>query len=429
MSKIDFSCPAETADFLKNPDRGYYSIYRFTVGNPAPGDYDVIITDEKDTLLLFELNLSRYAQEELTDDAVSSVDAIFRYMRGTGFRLIVRFLYDWEGRNLANEPRKIEIILGHMRALADVIRKNSDIIFVTQGLFTGNWGEMHGTRFSRGDHLKKLYSTYRSALGNDVIISVRTPAQWRCAVGFMPSGKPGKLTFRRTDFLPALYNDAMLSTVSDLGTYGESEEEREYELTFQNSLCRIVPNGGEAVGDTPYSAPETAVQILTRMHVSYLNREHDRVTLDKWKNAVVDKPDSIWNGTSYLDYIDEHLGYRYVICGVNAKSSVFSSILTISVTLKNVGFAPIYRETEAQLVISGKDGVKVIPFEGDVRELYGESPDEAAVLRTGINKKELSDGEYTVYFRLFVPSLNTNVLLGNEGNSVYGCEIGRISVG
>ena len=73
--------------------------------------------------------------------------------------------------------------------------------------------------------------------------------------------------------------------------------------------------------------------------------------------------------------------------------------------------------------------MKVIPFEGDVRELYGESPDEAAVLRTGINKKELSDGEYTVYFRLFVPSLNTNVLLGNEGNSVYGCEIGRISVG
>lgn len=84
----------------------------------------------------------------------------------------------------------------------------------------------------------------------------------------------------------------MLGTANDTGTYGDTPASadayrsawvREDELDFQNRLCNFVPNGGEVILDNPFNDLAHALSDLSRMHVSYLNSEHDPAVLDKWK--------------------------------------------------------------------------------------------------------------------------------------------------
>lgn len=104
----------------------------------------------------------------------------------------------------------------------------------------------------------------------------------------------------------------MLGTANDTGTYGDTPASadayrsawvREDELDFQNRLCNFVPNGGEVILDNPFNDFDHALSDLSRMHVSYLNSEHDLVVLDKWKNSVYHDEVSVFDGISGYDYI------------------------------------------------------------------------------------------------------------------------------
>ncbi len=76
------------------------------------------------------------------------------------------------------------------------------------------------------------------------------------------------------------FNDGMLGSVSDYGTYSDNTRQdagdfsawtREEELAFQDVLCSSVPSGGEVIVDNPYNDLENAIADLKTMHVSYLN--------------------------------------------------------------------------------------------------------------------------------------------------------------
>ncbi len=86
------------------------------------------------------------------------------------------------------------------------------------------------------------------------------------------------------------------------------------------------------------------------MHVSYLNSEHDPAVLDKWKAAAYKDKASVFNGLSGYDYIERHLGYRYVIQDTALDSSDFQ------IRLENVGFSVCYRKLDLQLTLVSSDG-------------------------------------------------------------------------
>ena len=97
-----------------------------------------------------------------------------------------------------------------------------------------------------------------------------------------------------------LYNDGMLGSANDTGTYGDKAAAdldtnysdawtREDELAFQNDLCLYVPNGGEVIIDNVYNDFDNAVKDLSQMHVSYLNSEYDSTVLNKWKEKQKDQ--------------------------------------------------------------------------------------------------------------------------------------------
>ncbi len=422
MKRLTCFCPRETADVLSGPERGFYSILRYRASDDASVPEE-IFRHENDTLLLVEINLCAYADGDLSPAALEGIGVLLRRLRTPDCGLILRFLYDWDGQNMLTEPRSIGTILRHMEQLGPLIRENADGIYLTQGLFVGNWGEMHGSRYLRTDSLKRLYEAFSAALGDRVRISLRTPALWRSIVGLSTDEEVESAVLALSS-PPALFNDGMLGSESDIGTYGVGPRERERELTFQNRLCRFVPNGGEVVGDTSLSDAEAAMQTLARMRVSYLNREYDRRTLEKWKLARVCAT-GIWNGKSYFDYAEAHLGYRFVVRSVNLGLSAFTGTLNAEIAVENIGFAPIYHDTAAELVFVGAGGETAFPMTGSVSQLMSGSRPGLFTARLASLPERLREAEYDICFRLHSLKYGVTILTANERCGNGGLPIGR----
>ena len=417
VKRLTHFCPPETTAKLRCPERGFYTILRFKA-EEEPVLPESVPLHPDDTLLLVEINLLNYADAALTERALRGIEGLFRLLRDHGCGLIVRFLYDWSGKNLITEPKSIDVILGHIGQLGPVIREHADRIVLLQGLFVGNWGEMHGSRFIRSDHLKRLHASLTRATGGTVATAVRTPALWRAVTGmsFSSDIPPGAV-------LPGLFNDAMLGNDSEYGTYSQDPAEREREQRLQKQLSMFVPYGGEVVGNEPESDAQRAMEAMERTGVSYLNRLYDEVTLEKWRQTSV-RDGSIWNGMSYYDYAEAHLGYRFVIRGVKLRQSL-SGAMTARIGIENIGFAPIYHDTAAELVFVSEDSEVAFPMTGNVDRLSHTGG--VRYLCTKLpSLRELRGGvEYEIRFRLRSLKYNVMIPTANQGCDSSGCLIGR----
>lgn len=433
------STPSETIEALNGADRGFYHIHGFLVKDSL--DAAKAVSDsyawEKDSALsLIQFNLRQYSSGDISDAGLATLEALFEELRKLDKRYIVRFVYDWDGKNMEVEPQDISIVLGHMEQVAGVVNRNKDLIYTLQGLFVGNWGEMNGTRYGGKENWSKLAEKLAQVTDEDIYLAVRMPFQWRCATGYAKPleelGGQSGLAARM-----GLYNDGIMGSFSDLGTYGanpraetdyEAVWDRTDELAFQNELCRVVPNGGEVVADNPYNDFPQAVSTLRTMHVSYLNRDYDSKVLEKWASARV-TGEGIWNAMDGLTYVERHLGYRFVIRGASLSHRFWRNTLELEVALSNVGFAPIYRPVQCELVmVDGGGEVKTIPLEGDPRELAGGLDRLNTLLFCyTVSAGELSPGDYTLYFRMRDARSGEEIQLANEGYvENYGYRIGGI---
>ena len=221
-----------------------------------------------------------------------------------------------------------------------------------------------------------------------------------------------------------LFNDGMLGSASDLGTYGTTT--REEELAFQNRLCRFVPNGGEVVHDTPFSALMAAVPYLKTIHVSYLNADYDPTVLQKWSRTIWNAEDA-FSGCDGLTYVQAHLGYRYTARAFTLqKQGVLSPRLTFRLTLENTGFSNALRPlTGAFLLRNARTGeTRRAPVAFDFRTL---TSGQAQTLTASLPAGELPRGSWQIFFSVTDDATGRQIALGNttfvEGSGVL---LGRV---
>lgn len=430
----------ESSRELRNPGRGLYNIYRFMIEDEKVNYWQLVQetykADENTALTLVEVNLQKYRDGEISEAGMSNITALFQALGDLDKQLVVRFVYDWDGENEQYEPESIDIILGHMGQLENVLQEASGQIFVLQGLFVGNWGEMNGTRYSSDAELFRLTEKLDSVTEPSIYLAVRTPMQWRRITGLQEISEE---TFK--DHLLAkrisLYNDGMLGNESDYGTYrvqeagGKMSSERKKELAFQERLCSLVPNGGEVINDNPFNDFENAVKDLAAMHVTYLNEGHDQAVLDKWKKEKVTES-GCFKGMDGYTYIERHLGYRLLIKKAEFHHTSFMDHIEVGVTMKNVGFAPLYAEPEAELIFYDKEqgGYLTYKMYGDLRRLTGgNEADKTLMLYADIPVDELLKVKYEVFFSLTDSITGKPIFLANEQDAEeYGYRIGMVEL-
>ena len=429
---------------LNNPNRGFYQLYEFLITDEGM-DYREFIEEwypeiSDISLMFIQINLQSYQKGEISQKGLDNIEELLTILETYEKQLIIRFVYDRKGKVKESEPESLEIILKHMEQLEDTLKKHHKQIFIVQGVFTGNWGEMNGSRHDTEENWRILAGKLAQVTDKSTYLGVRTPAQWRSLVS-VDQVPEGKLPYEPEEFgmegyshvsplwgRLGLFNDGMLGSESDYGTYGAGNGSdsgwtqrwnRKEELAFQEKLCRLVPNGGEVIVDNPYNDLPDALRDLSAMHVTYLNKWHDSEVLNKWAETIMEE-EGCFNGMDGYTYVERHLGYRLLIDSVQLNYKRRGSRLSVNVKMRNVGFAPIYRNPELKLLIwkeESEEAPLVYPVEGQLCRLTGGAEAETVLsLEKEISLEQLSEGKYGIYFSVVDSASQTHIKLANQQN-------------
>lgn len=354
----------ETVNVPDNPARGWYTIYTF-MAEEEP-DFKAIewCADSTETLALVIINIGAYREKAFDETAVWHIRSILEFFKKHSFDVILRITYDHEGKAVEREPFFFKQVKAHLMQLGPIVKEFADVVFIWQGMLIGNWGEMHTSRFLSPDKLREMWRILCDSLKGNVFFAVRRPSMWRI-LHPEACGKAGLLEYAST----GIFDDAIFGSDSHLGTFGKESKvntgwdglwNREEELEFENNLCLRVPNGGEVVCGEDYAenfTPQATVEVLQRMHVTYLNQAYDENILKLWKSWKWEEA-GIWQNSSLYDYIGQHLGYRFLVKEVTA--SVIEDKrdrLKITIAIENTGFANCYQEAMVLLEYKGNDDV------------------------------------------------------------------------
>ncbi len=352
FQKADFY---ECANALNNPARGWFQLFPFYAHEMPDFDKMKWCDSSDNTLALVIINIGAFQEETLPDEALNNICRILDFFVKKKFDIILRVTYDHEGYALEREPFFFEQVKEHLSQISSIVKAYEDHIFVYQGMLIGNWGEMHTSKFVTPVRMKALWEVMSQEMGTEVFFAVRKPAFWRmlhpecCDKSTLSCDNMG------------LFDDAIFGSQTDLGTFGTKPRHesgwdalwsRYSELEFENELCVRVPNGGEALSGEEFIQEGSKAQILKtlqQMHITYLNKDYDRVILERWKSWSSSAP-GVWADKNLYDYIGAHLGYRFVVRNAEIQlNENESKSYRLLINIENVGFANIYQETVVYL--------------------------------------------------------------------------------
>ncbi|MCD7825410.1 MAG: DUF4832 domain-containing protein [Clostridiaceae bacterium] len=444
----------EIADDLNMPECGWYQLYSYYLQPDIPlTPYDLYL-EETDSnsrsyrLSLLEFNIASYADRKLDRTAKENIRQVLDLFSGTQSKVIIRFLYDWDGAGRETEPDSIETVKLHMKQAGKLLSDYKDIIYTTQGIFVGSWAEMHTSKFLSNEEMTELTLYYASVTDPDIYLAVRTPDQYQTIIRQLET-YPEKysaidISLEEIKARLGLFNDGMLGSVSDVGTYhdadtAQSEEEaqaiREEAISFQNLLCLNVPNGGEVVNSSSYNDTWHAISDLSAMHVSYLNQMYDEEVITKWKNSTYENTASVFHGLSTYDYITRHLGARFVLRSCELSWKPFQNgNATGSILIENVGFSNLYHDKQMTLtLVSKKTNRKVTLLDSQTDSSLSPCSWDAGT-KTSISFSfspfDLEDGEYQLLIQLSDPVTKESIPFANDSLSEEqdGYLLGEITI-
>ena len=422
--------PKEVRDFTQNPYNGFYNLYGYSLTDEDTSKAEIVARNitQKDnySLCLLEINLKNFSNCAISENALTQLETIFSNCEAANKKLLLRFVYDWDGKAKETEPKNIEQIFAHMTQLSEYVNNHKNTIYIMQGIFVGNCGEMNNSNYMSKENMTALINHLNDCIDPSIYLSVRTPAHWRIINNITADQLTATLDKNKFARRLGLYNDGMLGSNIDLGTYGtasfenatlpEEKGTRQEEINFQNELCSFVPNGGECVLDNIYNDFENAISDLPQMHVSYLNSAYDANVLNKWKNSTYNGND-IFKGVNGYDYIEAHLGYRYVISNSSINLNASSqNTAAINFTIENKGFSPAYKQFKSNLklinTITGEETVISLDFDNQTL-----NSNAAVSLTAAIDLKAISGGSYDIYYFMTDTTSNGNpcIIFANEG--------------
>lgn len=292
------------------------------------------------SLVLLRVMIGAYRQCSLPEGALSTFGEALNWFRSQRKMILLRCVYDLDGKGMEHDPLSLALLIQHIGQLSAVISEFSDVVWLYQGLLIGSWGEMHNSRYVTPDHMLVLHRQLAQSLPESIYLAVRKPAQWRMLHAEGTSD-------RRT----GLFNDAMFGSDTELGTFGARERASsdwqdqwlpEEELAFEAGINERTPFGGEVVDGLAVgiSADEMLARLRSR-RVTYLNREWDPKVLTSWRKRSCEQP-GIWTDANFYEYLDAHLGYRFVVSDVRSALDLLGRARGISFTVTNTGTARMH---------------------------------------------------------------------------------------
>jgi len=360
---------ADNTTIFRNPERGFteelggetmLSDSKNHVIKPDADWYfeetDPDIAERKTQSLLVAIYyLGNYKTKDLSNAILTGFDEDMQILRDKGFKCVLRFAYDWNSKNDA----ELSWVKKHISQLKPYLEKNSDVIYVLQTGFVGQWGEWYYSS-NFGNETQELNSNRRQVLAamldacpTNRFLLVRYPL---IKLSYLGDEVPLSSSEAFTGTVRARighHNDAFLNEWGNDGTYGRNGEGPDDDPILRKYIADetlFVPNGGEtnvenstlAKKVAPY---DTTMAELRRYHWSFCGSTYAEQVTKLWRS----------NGT--FDEMDRKLGYRFqLVTATFPEAANVGEKANINIQIKNVGFAPLYNERHAYIVL--KNGSK-----------------------------------------------------------------------
>ena len=314
--------------------------------------------------------------QDLTEDALKVLQTTFDNIRKNNGFVIVRICYDPWYNGRANVTPDHKWVMRHVEQLAPVLSKNTDVIMALEMGMHGAYGEMHSDTNITYDRVAEAVNLMLRKTPPELKILTRTGNYSAKVLGFDNWGvdfhidgeKFAEIAKAKGDtmYRVGMFNDGYLGTQYDYGTWGTDCKTsicREEGVAWLEKYSINTPYGGEALttanGYQVINTPEFLAYEGFRTHTSYLNIQWNNNLIDSWKKAPFKGNDFEYDGArndslTGFKYINDHLGYRYVLRESWVSDTVGSDgILRAKLRIQNVGFGNLTRKMKPSLYVSG----------------------------------------------------------------------------
>jgi hypothetical protein len=360
---VQFSpVPAETInyaphyDFMLNPEAGFTRLIELNHTSSSLSSANAVIDGLRGSdhsIAWIVLDMKKYWNTNtLGNDIKNNLTSVLTRARTKGVKVVLRFRYHTQASFTPQEP-SVTRQSTHLDQLATILNNNNDVIAWYQAGGLGAYGEWYYTSQTSATARKTLLDKMFSVLPSDVLIQVRTPYykdQYEAA-----GAAPDRVA------RVGHYNDCFLTGPSDYGTYScypwvsdclAVTEWKEY-IHLDSSL---VPVGGETCpleGGQPetYNDCPAPHDEMAYLGFSMLNTDYYAPYLTEWQTQ------GCWPD------IRRRLGYRFEIVSATVPDTIVEGQnFTVSVTVRNEGFAPIYDSRPVYIRILDMNNADVVYY-------------------------------------------------------------------
>ena len=368
--------------------------------------------------------------QDLTEDALNVLQTTFDNIRANRGFAVVRICYDPWYNGRSNVTPDHEWVLKHVKQLAPVLSKNTDVIVALEMGMHGAYGEMHSDTNITYDRVAEAVNLMLQNTPPELKILTRTGNYSAKVLGFdnwgvdfhIDSEKFAEIAKAKGDtmYRVGMFNDGYLGTQYDYGTWGADCATsicREEGVAWLEKYGINTPYGGEALttegGYQVINTPEYLSYEGFRTHTSYLNIQWNNNLIGGWKASQFSGKDYEYDGSKVdsltgFKYINDHLGYRFVLRESWVSDTVGDDgIFRAKLRIQNVGFGNLTRKMKTIL------------------KLF--IPQTAGMLDTvptpAVHYEELSDVDFRDIHSRTISIAGGDTVMTFDGNNVFSFEV------
>ena len=441
VNAVVVSYTPDNTTVFKNPERGFTEELNGKVTESSPYRVKNHISSnwgKKDcmTMPVVLYNFGNFKDKDLPDKILSGFDEDMQTLRDMGLKCVLRFAYT--ERESDKKDAKPEWVKRHLEQLKPHLAANADVIYVLEAGFVGVWGEWYysenygnETQHVTANRRKVIEYLFENAPADRFILFRYPMIQQEYLNDKQPlteaEGFSGSQKARM-----GCHNDAFLHNWGNMGTYASDDKSDDPEMRqYVATQTLYVPNGGETnIDDDDNLAKKMYTKAPSEMatyHWSFCGSTYAEPVTSRWRSSGL------------FDTLNVYMGYRY-----NLHSAQFSDQAApggkanVVITIRNVGYAPLYNERPVYLVLKGAGNLSslyTIPLQADPRRWL---PNGAwSLIREQVDiPQHVLEGTYHLYLwmpdkyesiqndpRYAVRCANQNVWNENTGYNDLGAEI------
>lgn len=350
--------PDNTTVF-KNPERGFTeevsykvsvnhpNVVKGSIGNTWGNKYNM-------TLAVVLYNFGKFKDADLPDAILNGFDEDMAELRSYGLKCVLRFAYTENENDIVDAtPAWVQ---RHLEQLQPHLAANADVIYVIEAGFVGVWGEWYYTS-NYGNESQHLNAKRRMVIEalfanapTDRFILFRYPMIKTEYLGHSDPLTADEAFTGTVRARMGCHNDAFLNTWGDMGTYASdnlSDDPAVRQYVASETL--YVPNGGETnIDDSETLAEQRYTRApgeMSTYHWSFCGSSYALPVTRRWRESGL------------FDTLNIHMGYRYnLLDGQFSDEAAPGGRMNVTIRLRNAGYAPLYNERTAYLVLKNTAG-------------------------------------------------------------------------